>query len=372
MKRLGLIVNPIAGIGGRVGLKGSDGTLILEKARALGGEEVSPKRTVEALKQLLLFNKKIEIITYPSEMGEYEAIEAGFNPSVIGKISPGNTTASDTRAAALDMLNLGVDLIIFSGGDGTARDIYEAIDGRIPVIGIPSGVKIHSGVFAITPSAAGSLAAKFLSGELASVHESEVMDIDEDAFRENRLSAKLFGYLKVPHEEALMQTSKEATSTSEEENLKAIAADIIDEMDPDTFYIIGPGSTTRAIAEQIGVQKTLLGVDVVQNCKIILKDANEYQLLQLIEEKKAKIIVTIIGGQGFVFGRGNQQISPSVIKAVGKENILIVATPVKLASLHGRPLLVDTGDPNLDEQLSGYMRIITDYGRRVVYRVKGG
>jgi predicted polyphosphate/ATP-dependent NAD kinase len=269
------------------------------------------------------------------------------------------------------MVNLGVDLIIFSGGDGTARDLYEAINGRIPVIGIPSGVKIHSSVFAISPSAAGDIAVKFIDGEITSIHDSEVLDIDENAFRENRLSAKLYGFLRVPHEEALLQTSKEVTPTSEEENLKAIAADIIDEMETDTLYILGPGSTTRTIAEHIGVQKTLLGVDVIQNRKLILGDANENQLLEILDEKKAKIIVTIIGGQGFVFGRGNQQISPRVIRVVGIKNILVVATPVKIASLHGRPLLVDTGDQELDAQLSGYIRVITDYGRRIVYRIKG-
>jgi len=172
------------------------------------------------------------------------------------------------------------------------------------------------------------------------------MDIDEEAFRENRLSARLYGYLRVPREESYMQGSKEASPVQEDENLKAIAADLSDEMDPETLYVLGPGSTISSVAEHLGLTKTLLGVDVVQGGKIVASDLNEDQLLKIVTGRKAKIIVTVIGGQGFVFGRGNQQISPRVIQAVGRENIVIAATPAKLATLHGKPLLVDTGTPH--------------------------
>jgi predicted polyphosphate/ATP-dependent NAD kinase len=370
--RLGFIVNPVAGMGGRVGLKGSDGAEILRRAKKLGATEISPTRAVEALRHLVSLRDEIELLTYPGEMGENEARLVGFVPKVIGKIKPGETTSADTVAAASEMTRLGVDLILFAGGDGTARDIFEAIDEKVPALGIPTGVKIHSGVYAVSPAAAGELAAKYLRGEVISVQQSEVMDIDEEAFRENRLSARLYGYLRVPQEEAYLQGSKEASPVEEDENLKAIAADLADEMDPDTLYLLGPGSTIRSVAEHIGLRKTLLGVDVVQGKKIIASDVNEDQLLRLVAGKRAKIIVTVIGGQGFVFGRGNQQISPEVIRAVGKENIVIAATPSKLARLHGKPLLVDTGDTKLDEELSGYTRVVTDYGRRVVYRIKAG
>ncbi len=370
MKHLGLIVNPIAGIGGRVGLKGSDGLETLKKAKELGARETSPGRATEALKKLIPLKDQIELITYPKEMGEDEARSIGFKPHIIGTIKTLETTSADTKAAASEMARLDVDLILFAGGDGTARDIFEAIDGKVPALGIPTGVKIHSGVFAVSPAAAGELAAKYLRGEVSSIGDSEVMDIDEEAFRENRLSARLYGYLRVPREEAYMQGSKEASPIQEEENLKAIASDIVDDMDDETLYILGPGSTIGSIAEHLSLKKTLLGVDVVQGKRIIARDVNEDQLLTLITGKKAKIIVTVIGGQGFIFGRGNQQISPAVIRAVGKENIIVVATPAKLATLHGRHLLVDTGDPKLDEELSGYTRVVTDYGRRVVYRVK--
>lgn len=368
MKRLGFIVNPIAGLGGKVGLKGSDGVETVHRARELGAVETSPQRAIEALKHLVSVQNLV-IITYPKEMGEDEVREAGLNPTVIGTIKSGETSSADTKQAALEMVDLGVNLLLFAGGDGTARDIYGAVDRKLPVLGIPTGVKIHSGVYAISPGSAGELAARFLSGDVTTVREAEVMDIDEEAFRGNRLSAKLYGLMMVPVEPALLQGSKETSVNVEEENLKAIALDIADGMDPETLYVLGPGGTIAAIAAHLGVDKTLLGVDVVKNGKLIGRDVNEATLIDLLRGRKAKIIVTVIGGQGFIFGRGNQQISSIVIRAVGKENLVVVATPEKLATLHGRPLLVDTGDLRLDSELSGYIRVITDYGRRVVYRI---
>ena len=368
-KKLGLIVNPIAGMGGRVGLKGSDGTDILEKAIELGAVSTSPGRAVEALRRVSPLKDSIELITYPHEMGEEEARECGFDPIVIGSIVQGKTTSADTRVAAKEMAELGVDLILFAGGDGTARDIYSAIDGEVPVLGIPTGVKIHSGVFAINPASAGDLAAKYLQGGQEDLREAEVMDIDEEAFRENRISARLYGYLTVPYEKNLVQSTKGGSPPQEELSLEAIASDIIEEMESDVLYIVGPGTTTRPIVEQLGLPKTLLGVDVVLDGKLVASDVNEAQILELIKDRRAKIIVTVIGGQGFLLGRGNQQISPEIIKKVGKENIIVVATPDKLTSLEGRPLLVDTGEVELDELLSGYIKVITGYSRRVVYKV---
>ena len=353
-------------------MKGSDGVETLRRAKELGATESSPARAAEALRHLASLKGKLEILTYPGEMGEEEARSVGFEPKVLGKIKAGETTSADTKAAASEMARLNVDLILFAGGDGTARDIFEAIDGNVPALGIPTGVKIHSGVFAVSPAAAGELAARYLRGEINSVQQSEVMDIDEEAFRENRLSARLYGYLRVPREESYMQGSKEASPVQEEENLKAIAADLAEEMDPEILYVLGPGSTISSVAEHLGLKKTLLGVDVVQGGKIVAVDVNEDQLLKIVAGKRAKIIVTFIGGQGFVFGRGNQQISPRIIRAVGRENIVIAATPAKLATLHGKPLLVDTGDPTLDTELTGYTRVVTDYGRRVVYKIKAG
>ena len=369
MKRLGLIVNPIAGMGGRVGLKGTDGQDTLDKARELGAVSTAPNRAVAALNRLSSLRDSIEIVTYPHEMGENEAREAGFEPTVIGEISPGHTTSEDTKDAASDMLGLGVDLILFTGGDGTARDIHAAVNGEVQVLGIPAGVKIQSGVFAINPARAGDIASRYMQGGLTTLQELEVMDIDEEAYRDNRLSARLYGYLRVPYEEALVQGSKEATGGSEEISLDAIASEVVEGMEEDTLYVIGPGTTTRPIAEELGLEKTLLGVDVVENGGLLASDVNEETLLGLIEGRRAKIIVTVIGGQGFIFGRGNQQISPEVIRKVGVENLIIVASPGKLANLKGRTLLVDTGDPEVDKMLSGYRKVVIGYARRSVYKV---
>jgi len=370
-RKLGLIVNPIAGMGGRVGLKGSDGYKILRRARQLGAEPESPGRAATALKRISRIKDSIELITYPYEMGEDEAKECGFSPTVLGSVTKGNTTSGDTENAAQEMLKLGVALLLFAGGDGTARDIYRVIGSKIPVLGIPAGVKIHSAVYASTPQNAGDLAAMYLGGESSGIRlrEAEVMDIDEQAFRENRLSAKLYGYLKVPYERRLVQSAKAGSVSGEETAMDAISCDVINNMKDDYLYIIGAGTTTRGIMEKLGLKNTLLGIDAVYKGNLVGSDLNEAQLLKLIEGKKAKIVVTVIGGQGFIFGRGNQQISAQVIKKVGRENIIVVATKNKILSLGGNPLLVDTGDDEVNKMLTGYSKVVTGLNERVMVRV---
>jgi predicted polyphosphate/ATP-dependent NAD kinase len=303
-------------------------------------------------------------------MGEDEAKQCNFHPKVIGSITRGKSTSADTQKAAREMAALGVDLLLFAGGDGTARDVYEAVGETLPVLGIPAGVKIQSATFAVTPRAAGDLAARFLQADAIGTHLEEVMDIDEDAFRDDRISAKLFGYLKIPNEETMIQGAKTATPVDEQMDAEAIAADLVENWQDDCLYILGPGTTTRTVAQKLGVGKTLLGVDVVRGKELLESDVNEKQLLELVGGRKAMIIVGVIGGQGFIFGRGSQQISPEVIKKVGKENIVVVSTPAKLAALRRRYLLADTGDPQVDKMVSGYIQVVTGYGRRAVYEVK--
>ena len=358
-------------MGGRVGLKGTDDQEIVKRARELGATPVSPVRAAEALERIAPIKDGIELITYPFEMGEDEARKCSLNTIVVGSITRGKTTSTDTKNAAREMLRLEVDLILFAGGDGTARDIYEAIGQEVPALGIPAGVKIHSGVFAINPRKAGELAVKFLQGN-AQLREAEVMDIDEDAFRKGRVSARLYGYLRVPYERRLVQDVKSGSPTilDEKRSQETIAEYVVEKMDDDYYYILGPGTTVRAIADKLGIKKTLLGVDVINKGKIVAMDLNEEQLLKLIEGERVKIIVSPIGGQGFIFGRGNQQISPKVIRKVGRDNIIVIATKNKLFSIGlGRPLLVDTGDDEVDKMLSRYMRIITDYNEVVVVKV---
>ena len=367
--RLGLIVNPIAGIGGRVGLKGSDGVDTQQMAFALGAEPQSNLRAASALEVLVPLQADLELFTPPGLMGESVARQCGFNPQVIGALPMGATSAEDTRGAAKDMLNLPVKLLLFAGGDGTARDIYSAVNTNLPVLGIPAGVKIHSAVFATHPRIAGEIAAAYLRSEWIDLRESELVDLDEDAFRTGCFTTRLYGYLNVPYRPHMLQNRKVPSPASETVRVQAIAADVIENMQAGWLYVLGPGTTTRAIAERLGFPKTLVGVDVYTSQEVIALDANESRLLALLENQPAKIIVTPIGGQGFIFGRGNQQISPKVIQKVGRGNISVVSLSEKLNALQGEPLLVDTGETDVDEILAGYLPVVTGYHEKVFYRV---
>ncbi|HZJ76435.1 MAG TPA: ATP-NAD kinase family protein [Oscillospiraceae bacterium] len=371
--KLGFIVNPIAGMGGRVGLKGTDGPEVLEKARSLGAVPESPKKAIKALEVLVPLKDKIQIYTYPGSMGEEEAVAVGLEPIVLEKIE-GDTSSKDTEEAAEKMFETGVDLILFAGGDGTARNIYNAIEDKVPVVGIPTGVKIHSAVYASHPKAAGEIVLKFFreKGEME-IHEAEVMDIDEEAFRSGQVTAKLYGYMKIPLEEELTQVTKSGGVGSEEEALDAISDRIIEMMEDekDVYYIIGSGTSTRPIMEKLDLPNTLLGIDIVKDKQLIASDVNEKEILDTIKDNKAKIIVTVIGGQGYIFGRGNQQISAEVIKKVGKENIQVIASKGKLLSLGHRPLLVDTGDEEVNSMFSGYIKVLSSYNIESVIKIQG-
>ena len=361
--KVGLIVNPIAGMGGSVGLKGTDGEAY-KKALELGAKPVTPQRIEEVLS--LVKRRDIYFYVAPKKMGEDYIKGYDFEYKVVGEVGE-KTTAEDTKRIAKEMLKVGIELLIFVGGDGTARDICDAIDLKIPTVAIPSGVKMFSPVFAVSARAAAemidSLKDRFI--------EKEVLDIDEEAFRKNRLAAKLYGYLKVPEVTPLLQRGKEASNVSKsaEEEKKEIARYIYENMENDTLYILGPGTTVKAITDKLGVEKTLLGIDAVYNKKLVGKDLNEKSILALINRyKKAKIIVTPIGGNGFIFGRGSKQITPTVLKLVGKENIIIVGTPDKIEKLEC--LRVDTGDVNVDRSLMGYIKVITGYNEEMVMEVR--
>lgn len=368
LKKVGLLVNPIAGMGGRVGLKGSDGAAILRQARERGAVPHSPRRAVQALQAIARIQEQIQLTTYPHEMGENQARACGLVPHVIGSITKGATTAEDTLRGARQMEQQGLDLLLFAGGDGTARDIYHAIGQRVPALGIPAGVKIHSAVYGVTPRHTGEVAVRFLEGKLI-LHEAEVMDIDEDAFRRGTVSATLLGYLRSPQDRRFVQSVKSGGIEGEQEALLGIAADVIGQMTPDWLYIVGPGTTTRAILEQLALPATLLGVDVVLDKRLIASDVNESELKQLVAAQRAKIVLSVIGGQGYILGRGNQQLSPTVLTKVGTENLVVVASKEKLVALAGRPLLVDTGDEELDQTLSGYLKVTTGFREYSMYKV---
>ena len=363
--RLGLIVNPWAGIGGPVGLKGSDGIATLDRARRLGAEPVSPARTVQMLRALKP-SEPPDLVTYPAEMGADEAAEAGLEHVVTGSITEGATTAEDTIRAAGRLKDLGIDLLAFVGGDGTARDVLNAVGSDLPVIGIPAGVKMHSSVFAVNPTRAAEVIAAYLDGRTGT-RPGEVMDIDEDMARAGRLSAELYGYLRVPDQPRLVQGPKSPSRRGADAS--GIARRMVDGMDPDTCYILGPGTTVRAITDAMGLDKTLLGVDAVYRARLVGRDLTESQLLELAVAYRCKVVVSAVGGQGYVLGRGNQQISPAVIREVGTQNIMILATPEKLTALGG-PLRVDTGDPECDRSLTGYRRVVTGPHQESVVKVE--
>lgn len=363
MLKVGLIVNPISGMGGSVGLKGTDGDAY-KKAIELGAKPVTPQRIEFTLS--LIKRNDIYLLVAPGNMGENYIKKLKLKYEIVGKINK-NTSAGDTKRIAKKMIKRVIDLLVFVGGDGTARDICDAIGVSIPIVAIPSGVKMFSSVFALSPYAAAEMINSYTGESI----EEEVLDIDEDEFRDNKLAAKLYGYLKVPKAESLLQAGKEpsTTSKSETENKKEIAKYIIKNMGKDTLYILGPGTTVKGITDELNVKKTLLGIDSVYNKELVGKDLNEKGLIELIKKyKKAKIIVTPIGGNGFIFGRGSKQITYDVLSLVGEDNIIIVSTASKISKLEC--LRVDTGDVETDKRLRKFVKVITGYNKETITEVK--
>jgi predicted polyphosphate/ATP-dependent NAD kinase len=366
MKKLGLIVNPVAGMGGRVGLKGTDGKVAA--ARALGAVPRAGEKAARALTALA--GEDVVLVTLPGVMGADAARQAGVPVEVVDMVLPAETTRAQTLAGAGKLQKLGVDLILFAGGDGTARDIYTAVGETLSVIGIPAGVKIYSPVFASTPAAAGYLAQAFVRGQCPGMLSREVLDIDETAYARGRVLTDLFGCLQVPDRKEWLQGRKTGSPASERQRQHQIARTVIHAMVPETCYLIGPGSTPRAIMAALNLDNTLLGVDLVLNQTLLQSDVNEADILTLTQGKPMKIIITPIGGQGALLGRGNLPISPRVIQRAGKANIQVVASLWKMGTLKGRPFFVDTCDRETDQMLSGYIRVITGYRQEMIYPVQ--
>ncbi len=369
MLKIGLLVNPYAGLGGPVGLKGSDGAEIRDEALKRGARPRAVERAHRAL--ALLVGEDVELVCWEGPMGS-AALEGLDLPwQSCGKPGAEPTTAEDTARAARAIAMQQPDVLVFAGGDGTARDILDAVGDRVAALGIPSGVKMHSAVYAVSPEAAGELLKRLAAAGLVNVELREVRDIDEDAFREGVVKARYYGELLTPEEGHFLQRTKVAGVESEELVAEDIAAGIVESLVPGQIYLIGPGSTTAAIMAELGLPNTLLGVDAICDGEVLLSDAGEAELLELLarEQKPAEIIVTAIGGQGHVFGRGNQQFSPAVLRAVGLDNITIVAGKGKIKGLGGEPLLVDTNDPTLDAALCGYRKVVTGYHDAILYPV---
>ncbi|SMF34730.1 Predicted polyphosphate-or ATP-dependent NAD kinase [Alteromonadaceae bacterium Bs31] len=377
--RVGFLVNPLAGVGGPSAYKGSDGESI--QLKAIEGEIPlrAPARAKQFLVELLTFLPKGSVpsfVTCAGAMGA-EYLNAANIPCDISDLAVRQPSkAEDTKRQVQDLQKKGIDILLFVGGDGTARDICSVIDPTLPVLGIPSGVKMHSGVFAVTPKAAASVTARLILGELTALAEQEVRDIDEDAFRRNIVKSRYYGDMFVPLENTYVQHVKQGGMEVEELVLLDMAAELrerIEQHCSPLLVIFGPGSTVQAVQEELSCETTLLGVDVYvfDSLKPTLKklDVNSEDLEQIVScwKHEIRLIITAIGGQGHIIGRGNQQLLPQTLRAIGKQNIWLLATKRKLQNLQGRPLLVDSSDACLDAEWEGLIPVICGYRDSLIY-----
>ena len=364
-------MNPIAGMGGRTGLKGTDGAATLALARERGATPVAQDRARRALLRLASSGTAMSVLAAPGTMGGTVAAASGLPTETTGPAVDGPTGPADTRAAAAEMLRRGVDLLLFAGGDGTARDIHDAIGAALPLVGVPTGVKMHSGVFAATPEAAGTAAERFLRAPTeAWLHDAEIADVDEDAVRAGRVSTRLHGTARVPRLPGLMVGAKTPSAPAADAALDALCREVARGMDPARLYLLGPGTTTAAVLAELGVRGTLLGVDAVLDGQLIGVDLDESRVLALLDEHADAVLITgVVGGQGSLLGRGNQQLGPRVLRRLGRNRIQVLAASDKLLALSPPLLRVDTGDPSLDRALSGHIRVHVAPDRTIVMKV---
>lgn len=360
---VGIVVNPVAGMGGRVGLKGTDGKVA--EAVERGAEPRAPDRARRTLDRLSAVAPEARVSVAADPMGESIVRAAGFDPVRVvdpfdgATPDPTETTAAHTAAVVRAFAGLGgdegetegpatdpVDLVLFVGGDGTAADVAGALEGTdVPMLGVPAGVKVYSSVFAVSPEDAAEVAASFSRTE-----RREVMDIDEDAYREGEVHPELRGVAHVPVADDL-QSSKQTASGTVESLAEGVADDVRERDGEGVTFVLGPGSTVGAIKDELGFEPSPIGVDLWRDGEVIARDATEAEILDALGEENV-IVVSPIGGQGFVFGRGNPQISPAVIRRC---DLRIVASRAKLDDV--RALRVDTDDPDLDADLAGWVRV---------------
>ena len=353
MRTIGFLINPFAGLGGRVGLKGTDGQV--ETAIKKGAVPESQNKAIATLR--LLRNTGVRFLTCSGDMGEKAMLSTAIEPYSVVYHYSGTSTATDTGRACREFMAAGAELIVFTGGDGTARDVYDATGPDFPILGIPAGVKMFSGVFAITPEAA----AEIIDTAPMKFREAEIADVDEDAYRRGEFHTRIYGIAKVPYVPDISQGTKQVFETGDEERAKKEIAQFLAEVMADGLLtFLGPGTTTATIARVLGVDKTLLGFDAVQGGRLVGKDLDEAGILAILKKDgPARIIVSPIGAQGFVIGRGTQVISPRVIRKVGVGNLIVAATPAKLANT---PMLyIDTGDPDLDARFGDSIAVISGY-----------
>lgn len=368
MRVLGLIVNPVAGIGGRYALKGSDDVDAIARAVERGAVLVAPPRARRALARVKALVPEVEVLAPAGAMGAEVAAEAGLRVTTLGHVPATPSTAGDTKAAATELAERGVDLLVFAGGDGTARDVVGAVGTAVPVLGIPSGVKMRSGVFGTSPERAGDAAGRYLAHpDQFGLIEREVLDA-ADA----QLDSELFAIASVPSVPDRLQRVKSSAPDAGDTALIALCEAIAREMEPGRIYLLGPGTTTDRIMRALGLAGTPLGVDAVRDGSLLAADLDEEGLLSLLTAGiEATLILGVIGGQGFLLGRGNQQISARVLARLGTDNIVVVAAAGKVEALDPPLLHVDLGDGEHESILDGYTRVHIAPGRSMVLRVSG-
>ncbi|MFT6101899.1 MAG: putative polyphosphate/ATP-dependent NAD kinase [Granulosicoccus sp.] len=383
MLTIGLVINPYAGIGGPMALKGSD-NIDINTVLSQGGQRLSSQRVAVTLERLGKKASDIRWLAAPSLMGENLLREHGFAVKVVGEIADkhnvSHTTAEDTERVITQLIHEGIDLLLFAGGDGTARNVVNVCQSssneELLVLGIPAGVKMHSGVYAVSPQAAAEVLHLLIDNDVVSTGAQEVRDIDEEALRAGKLNSRYYGELRVPNDQRYVQQVKNAGRQNEDEIQLEIAAGIVDDMDNETLYIIGCGTTPKAIMDELHLPNTLLGIDVVLGRDVIAMDITAPQLEALLLEQyphhPVKLLITAIGGQGHIIGRGNQQVSAKVLRRVTKQNTIVLITPSKLAELEHRPLLMDSGDVALDSEWSGLTTVHTGYQQTAVYPLNRG
>ena len=372
MPRVGFLVNPVAGLGGRVGLKGTDG--VADEAVRRGASPVAPDKAEEMLRALAAMPqaKPLAFLTASGPMGE-DALKAAGLPAEVVSRSGSPTTAKDTEAACREFLARKVDLIVFVGGDGTARDIVGVVGQTVPIVGVPAGVKMHSAVFGLHPASVAAIVADFVDGNTATV-DAEVLDLDEEKYRQGEWVVRLYATAKTLHEPTLIQTGKMMFEELPEGDARdAIAEHVIEEIDehPDTVYLLGPGGTLDHVKRKLGIRGSLLGIDAVKGKQLLAADLDEQGLLRILDEyPAAKLVLSPIGAQGFLIGRGNQEVSPAVVRRLGIANIVVVATPDKLR--HTPALCVDTGDPELDREFAAkeYLFVVQGYREMKVHPIR--
>lgn len=364
---IGLLINPVAGIGGAVALKGSDGAGVQADARARGGEPRGAGRTARTLDALGELIRAVNWLTWGGGMGAEALAGRDVSLRVLG-VAGEPSGAADTRTAAATMLAAGADFIVFAGGDGTARDLLQAVGDQVPVLGIPAGVKMHSGVFATTPEQAGELLKRLITGGLVSAVHREVRDLDEAALHRGEIRPRYFGELSVPEPGGYLQHTKERGRENESLALTEIAAEVCERIDDVALpVVLGPGGTLGEIKRALGFSGSVLGFDVWQAGRVLARDVDAAWLLANLEA--GVLVLSFTRGQGFLLGRGNQQLAPAFLERIGRERLWVVGTRTKLASLEGRPLLIDTDDPALDRAWSGLVEIIAGYQDRLLYRL---